>query len=90
MNETENINYDEHNELDIVQKGKKDVLISDTITLQIIMVLIVAIIFIGINTFFPNLSNSIYNTYIFQMSESATDCYNNIKADIIDIFEEVT
>lgn len=87
MNETENIQYQEVEELDY-QKEKNNVLLSDTITLQIIMVVIVAIVFICINTFFPSLSNNIYETYIRQMSESASECYNSIKEEIKDIFME--
>lgn len=79
---------DEYLEKDVEVIPKNRVILADTITLQVILIVIIAIAYLLINTFSPIVSNDIYNTFTYHLQELAEDCYKSIKTSIVNILEE--
>lgn len=79
---------EEYLEKDVEVIPKNRVILADTITLQVILIVIIAIANLLINTFSPIVSNDIYNTFTYHLQESAEDCYKSIKTSIVNILEE--
>ncbi len=79
---------DEYLEKDVEVIPKNRMILADTITLQVILIVIIAIAYLLINTFSPIVSNDIYNTFTYHLQESAEDCYKSIKTSIVNILEE--
>lgn len=79
---------DEYLEKDVEVIPKNRMILADTITLQVILIVIIAIAYLLINTFSPIVSNDIYNTFTYHLQELAEDCYKSIKTSIVNILEE--
>ncbi len=82
-------NLNEENlEKDVEVIPRNKVILADTITLQVILIVIIAIAYLLINTFSPKISNNIYNTFTYHLQQSSEDCYKSIKTSIVNILEE--
>lgn len=69
---------------------KKTVTLADTITFQLIIMVIVAIAYVSINTFLPEISDDMYNTYISQSKRNENFGVDSIKQAISQITDEST
>ena len=85
---TETILNEENLKKDVEVIPRNRVILADTITLQVILIVIIAIAYLLINTFSPKISNDIYNTFTYHLQESAEDCYKSIKTSIVNILKE--
>ncbi len=69
---------------------KNTVTIADTITFQLILLVIIAIASTSINTFLPEISDDMYNTYISQSQRNENFGVDSIKQAISQITGEST
>ena len=74
--DNENYDVNEENQTEPVEltelfvQKKKTVTLSDTITLQAILCVVISIIYIGINMLFPQIAAEMYDTYEYNAMDS--------------------
>jgi hypothetical protein len=69
---------------------KKTVTLADTITFQLILLVITAIGYVLINTFLPEISNDMYNSYISQTHNSESFGVDSVKQVLSQLTEDNT
>jgi len=69
---------------------KKTVTLADTITFQLILLVIIAIVYVLINTFLPEISDDMYNIYVSQTHNSESFGVDSVKQALSQMTEDNT
>lgn len=72
-NQTEPVNEEPVELTELFVQKKKTVTLSDTITLQAILCVVISIIYIGINMLFPQIAAEMYDIYEYNANSEMND-----------------